>query len=65
MAISSILENVRLTSPEAADMFVDALEKSAEMSRKNSSEHRYHIEKDPETVRRFVSRNQSQAEENR
>lgn len=58
MVTSSILESVRLTSPKAASMFVDALEESACMPRKSPSEYKYHVEKDPETIRRFVSKNQ-------
>ena len=57
MATSSILESVRLTSPKAASMFVDALEESASMPRKSPSEYKYHVEKNPEAIRRFVSKN--------
>ena len=57
MATSSILESVRLTSPKAASMFVDALEESANMPRKSPSEYKYHVEKNPEAIRRFVSKN--------
>ena len=57
MAASSILEKVRRTSPEAVPMFVDALEKSADMPRKSPSEYKYHVEKNPEAISRFVSRN--------
>jgi len=45
MATSSILESVRLTSPKAASMFVDALEESASMPRKTPFEYKYHVEK--------------------
>ena len=58
MATSSILESVRLSSSQAASLFVDALEESANMPRKASSEYKYHVEKNPEVVRRFVSKNQ-------
>ena len=57
MATSSILESVRLSSPKAASMFVDALEESASMPRKSPSEYKYHVEKNPEAIRRFVSKN--------
>lgn len=50
MATSSILESVRLTSPKAASMFVDALEESASMPRKSPSEYKYHVEKNPEAI---------------
>ena len=53
MATSSILESARLTSPKAASMFVDALEESASMPRKSPSEYKYHVEKNPEAIRRF------------
>ena len=58
MATSSILESVRLSSSQAASLFVDALEESANMPRKASSEYKYHVEKNPEVVRRFVNKNQ-------
>lgn len=57
IATSSILESVRPTSPKAASIFVDTLEESASMPRKTSSEYKYHVEKHPEAIRRFVSRN--------
>ena len=57
MATSSILESVRLTSPKAASIFLDALEKSASMPRKSPSEYKDHGEKNPEAIRCFVSKN--------
>ena len=57
MATSSILESVRLSTPNAVSMFIDALEETANMPRKASSEYKYHVEKDPEAIRRFVSKN--------
>ena len=58
MATSSILESVRLSSSQAASLFVDALEESANMPRRASAEYKYHVEKNPEVVRRFVNKNQ-------
>ena len=57
MATSSILESVRLSTPEAASMLVDALEESANIARKPSSEYKYHIERNPEAIQRFVKKN--------
>lgn len=57
MATSSILESVRLSTPNAVSMFVDALEETANMPRKASSEYKYHVERDPEAIRRFVNKN--------
>ena len=57
MAASSILESVRLTSPKAASMFIDALEESASMPRKSPSEYKYHVETNPDAIKRFVSKN--------
>ena len=61
MATSSILESVQLSSPQAASLFVDALEESANMPRKASSEYKYHAEKNPEVVKRFMNKNQPKA----
>ena len=57
MATSSILESIRLTLPKAVSMFVDALEESASMPRKSPSEYKFYLEKNPEAVWRFVSKN--------
>lgn len=57
MATSSILESVKLSSPEAVSMFIDALEESANMPRKAPSEYKYHVEKNPELIRKFVENN--------
>ena len=57
MATSSILESVRLSTPRAASMFVDALEEAANMPRKAPSEYKYHVEKNPEVIRRVVDKN--------
>ena len=57
MATSSILENVRLTSLNAASMFIDALEEAANTPGKSPSEYKYHIERDPEAIKRFVNNN--------
>ena len=57
MATSSILDSVRRTSQKAASMFIDTLEESANMPRKTPSEYKHHVEKNPEAIRRFVSKN--------
>lgn len=57
MATSSILESVRLTSPKAASMFIDALEESASMPRKSPSEYKYYVETNPDVIKRFVGKN--------
>lgn len=57
MATSSILENVRLSSPKAASVFIDALDESANMLRKSSSDYKYHVEKNPDAIERFVNKN--------
>ena len=57
MATSSILESVKLSTPKAASLFVDALEEAANMPAKASAGYKYHVEKDPEAIRRFVNRN--------
>ena len=57
MAASSVLESVRLTSPKAASMLVDALEESASMLREPPSGYEHHVERNPEAIGRFVSRN--------
>ena len=57
MATSSILESVTLSSPQAATLFVDALEESENMPRKASSEYKYHVEKNPELIRKFIINN--------
>ena len=64
MATSSILESVRLSSPQAASIFVDALEESANMARKAPSEYKYHVERNPEAIRRFVNKNLPKEKEN-
>ena len=62
MATSSILESVKLSSPEAAAMFIDALEESANMPRKAPSEYKYHVEKNPEVVKRILEKNLSKVQ---
>lgn len=57
MATSSILESVKLSTPQAASMFVNALEESANLPRKAPSEYKYHVDNDPEAIKRFVSKN--------
>ena len=64
MATSRILESVRLSTPQAASMFVDALEESASMPRKAPSEYKYHVERNPEAIRRFVDKNLPQEKAN-
>ncbi|MBR1597528.1 MAG: hypothetical protein IJ661_01290 [Lachnospiraceae bacterium] len=64
MATSSILESVKLSSPEAVSMFIDALEESANMPRKAPSEYKYHVEKNPEVIKRILDKNLAKVQKN-
>ena len=55
MATSSIFANVKITDPEKAEAFINAMDEASKLPRKSTSSTHYLV-KDPEKMREILKR---------